>query len=267
MPLRLMPRSPLDRFIEFFWAADTYHARTPRERVLASSGQVLVIPLDGQPVEFGADAHAPVLSRFFDGVLFGARRGPTVIGTAFGRTVGIHFKPGGARPFFELPAHEFQDRVVPLEAMWGRSGELLREQLAQARGPSERIGLLESFLLARARCLERPQALGAALCAFEEPGLPSVAEVNRRTGLSPKRLIALFRDEIGLSPKAFWRVERFRAALRDLEAGHHRGAALAGEHGYFDQAHFLREFRALAGSGLREYLVHRVPGSDHVSIA
>ena len=266
MPLRLPPRPPLDRCVDFFWVADTYRARTSRERVLASGAQVLVIPLEGQPIEFHADAQAPLLGRFFDGVLFGARHGPSVIGTGFGATVGIHFKPGGARPFFDLPADELQNQAAPLEALWGHSGRLLREQLAQAPGSRERVGVLESFLIARAQRLERPQALHEALRAFEEPGLPSVAEVNRRTGLSPKRLLALFRDEVGLAPKAFWRVGRFRAALRDLEAGTHRSIALAGAHGYFDQAHFLREFRALAGSSPREYLAHRVPGSDHVSI-
>jgi AraC-like DNA-binding protein len=69
-----------------------------------------------------------------------------------------------------------------------------------------------------------------------------------------------------LSPKAFWRVRRFRAALRDLEQGALSGAALACEHGYFDQAHFLREFRALSSSSPREYLAARVAGTDHVSV-
>jgi AraC-like DNA-binding protein len=101
--------------------------------------------------------------------------------------------------------------------------------------------------------------LRASLAAFDESGLPSVAEVNQRTGLSPKRLLALFRDEVGLSPKAYWRVRRFRAALRDINRGVLRGADLAAQHGYCDQAHFLREFRQLSGSTPREYRAARRP--------
>jgi AraC-like DNA-binding protein len=122
-------------------------------------------------------------------------------------------------------------------------------------------------LLGQARgSLEQRHALRASLAAFEESDLESVAEVNRRTGLSPKRLLALFREEIGLCPKSYWRVRRFRAALQDLDDGVLRGAPLAAQHGYCDQAHFLREFRALAGSSPTEYLMARVPGTDHVSL-
>ena len=93
-----------------------------------------------------------------------------------------------------------------------------------------------------------------------------MAEVNRRTGLSPKRLLALFHDEVGLTPKAFWRVRRFRAALAELENGTDRGASLAARHGYFDQAHFLREFRGFAGSNPSEYMAARIAGTDHVAL-
>jgi AraC-like DNA-binding protein len=79
--------------------------------------------------------------------------------------------------------------------------------------------------------------------------------VNRRTGLSPKRLLSLFRDEVGLSSKRFWRVRRFHAALRDLNHRAVSGATLAAAHGYFDQARFQREFLALTGLSPRERLL------------
>lgn len=242
-------------------------AAAPRERVLPNGATALVVHLRSEPVPIFADDPATQLVTA-GAVLCGPRVSPLVIGTEFlGATVGVHFKPGGARPFFDVPASDISERVVSLEDVWGPSARLLREQLVDARSPEARVEILEAALLERAcRALESPAALELSLSSFEESTLNSVAEVNRRTGLSPKRLLALFRDEVGLSPKTFWRIRRFRGALRDLEAGVLTGAALAHQHGYFDQAHFLREFKELAGLCPREYLKVRVPGTDHVSV-
>ena len=87
-------------------------------------------------------------------------------------------------------------------------------------------------------------------------------------------MIALFRDQVGLTPKAFWRVRRFQAALRHVESGlgrgsRHRpfnGAALAAALGYFDQAHFNREFRVFTGVSPRVYLAQGVERPDHVPL-
>jgi AraC-like DNA-binding protein len=262
------PRPPLDRLVEFFWVNDEeYVGQAPRERVLPTGSPALVIHLGESPVCIYAGDEATEPANVSDAVVCGARSSPLVIGTSLGPIVGVHFKPGGARQFFDVPADALAEQTVSLEALWGASARSLREQLAETPTPLDRVRLLEDLLVMRARrSFELSPALRESLRAFEERDLVSVAEVNRRTGLSPKRLLALFYDEVGLSPKAFWRVRRFRAALRDVEVGTLRGAALANEHGYCDQAHFLREFRALAGSSPREYLAARVVGTDHVSV-
>jgi AraC-like DNA-binding protein len=221
------PPAPLDTLIEFIWAADGYPAQAPRERVLPSGAAALVIHLDAQPMRVFGDEHTrePALAScaFFGG----ARQTPLILDTALGATVGVHFLPGGARPFFDLPADAVAELALPLETLWGASVESLRAQLFEARPPLARVHVLRAALLARMRSFELPSALRLSLAAFEEPDLLSVAEVNRRTGLSPKRLLALFRDQVGLSPKQFWRVRRFRAAQRALIEIFERGAARA----------------------------------------
>lgn len=264
--LAYQPKAPLDRFVDFIWSAGAYRAEAPRERVLPSGLHTLVIALGERPVTYypGEPAGAPV--EVPGAILCGTRQTPLVIGTSLGPTVGVHFKPGGARPFFDVRAEELTEQAVPLSALWGPTAGGLREQLEEATTPEQRVRLMERFLLARVRpAWDVAPALRLALAAFEDPWLESVAEVNRRTGLSPKQLLARFRDEVGLSPKAFWRVRRFRAALDALGRGA-RGAALACELGYADQPHFLREFRVMAGSSPREFLAKRVDGTDHVSV-
>lgn len=261
------PSPPLDALIEFIWAADAYPAQAPRERVLPSGAPALVIHLDDSPMRVYPDEHTKEASATSYAMFCGARSTPLILDTRLHATVGVHFRPGGARPFFDIPADALAEQTIPLEALWGPAARTLCERLWSATTPLERVHMLQDFMRARAhRALELGSALRMSFAAFEEPDLRSVAEVNRRTGLSPKRLLALFREEVGLSPKAYWRLRRFRAALSDLDQGALRGAALACEHGYCDQAHFLREFRAFAGSNPSEYLAARVIGTDHVSL-
>jgi AraC-like DNA-binding protein len=262
------PPSPLDRLVDFFWVSDAYSAQTSRERVLPTGASALVVHLGEHPVEiYEDDDHNTKAAHISHTFMCGARSTPLIIGTCLGPTVGVRFKPGGARPFFDAPAYELVKQVVSLDALWGASARSLRERLAEASAPIERVRILTEFLVARrGQSFELPPALRESLVAFEDPDLMSVAAVNRLTGLSPKRLIAVFRDAVGLSPKAFWRVRRFRAALRDLECRSLSGAALACRHRYYDQAHFLREFRALAGSSPRDYLAARVVTRDHVAV-
>jgi AraC-like DNA-binding protein len=262
------PEPPLDRVVDFLWVSGAYQAQTWRERVLPTGAEALVIHFGERPIEIYANDGTPEVAHFYDAVMCGVRSTPLVIGTSLGPTVGVRFKPGGARPFFDVPGHALVQQVVSLEALCGSAALSLRERLTRVSPSAERVCILQDFLIARARrSFDLSPALSESLLAFEDPSLPSIAEVNRQTGLSPKRLIALFRDEIGLNPKAYWRVQRFRAALRNLERGSMNGATLANEHGYSDQAHFLREFRAFAGLSPRGYLAARVVANDHVAVS
>lgn len=260
-----LPCPALAPYVELLWFASRYEARSRRERVLPDGALALVIHLGEQPLYLYGE-QSTVRADSSGAVLCGARQTPMIIGTAMGPTVGVHFKPGGARPFFDARADELAEECISLDAIWGRTASLLREQISEST-PHARIQLLEHALLARLRPGDRPApALSLSLAAFDEPELTSVAEVNRRTGYSPKRLAALFHEHIGLSPKAYWRVRRFRAVLRDLERGAQPSSQLAAEHGYYDQAHFIREFQAIAGSSPTAYMAARIPGTDHVSV-
>lgn len=263
------PRPPLDQLVDFLWVAKIYSAQAQRERVLPSGALALVINLGAERFDMYEHDDAPEPLDFPSAILCGGRARPLVIGTSvLGSTIGVHFKPGGARPFFDVPAGALEEHVVSLEAVWGAAGTALRAQLLEAPTDAARVTILEDALLERARGpLAMPPLLRAALAAFEDQSLASVADVRARFDLSAKRLLQLFRDEVGLNPKAYWRVRRFRAALAHLDRRSMNGAALAAALGYADQAHFIREFRAISGGSPRQYLSGRVEGnSDHISV-
>jgi AraC-like DNA-binding protein len=81
-------------------------------------------------------------------------------------------------------------------------------------------------------------------------------------GCSRKHLISEFRQHIGLSPKPLARILRFNRAVQVIEKSRRVAwAALAHDCGYYDQAHFIRDFHAFAGSTPGEFLRHRLPDS------
>jgi methylphosphotriester-DNA--protein-cysteine methyltransferase len=100
---------------------------------------------------------------------------------------------------------------------------------------------------------------------------PHIATVGRlvdRTGLSQRRFIELFRDQVGLAPKAFCRVRRFQ---RVLESVHRKSAVdwpqVALDGGYYDQAHFIHDFQGFSGLTPSAYLAQATEHLNHVPMA
>jgi AraC-like DNA-binding protein len=173
-----------------------------------------------------------------------------------GITVGISFRPGAAESLLGIPVTELTDDHVSLDDIWGARGEALRERLLATNDPGSMFRLLESELLGR---LERPRlihpAVAHALAVRANAWAPiRVADVQKSAGYSPRYFVALFRGAVGLTPKHYYRVKRFTAALQRLASPDPGDLAdLATAIGYSDQAHFSREFREFAGITPTQY--------------
>ena len=116
-------------------------------------------------------------------------------------------------------------RYVGLDQVWGRAGMELHERLIDAPTMAARFSILENFLLSRPwSSARRHPGVAAALAAIEDNPSIRMADIRDLVGMSTKRLIALFRAEVGLSPKAYARIRRFQAALRLLGTGSRRSS-------------------------------------------
>jgi AraC-like DNA-binding protein len=132
----------------------------------------------------------------------------------------------------------------------------MRQRLLDADGPAAVLRTLEQELVLR---LTRPLLIHPAIAhALADPdqgwGFARISNVQRHTGYSPKHFISLFRDAVGLTPKHYYRVKRFTAALQTIAGG--AGSSLAetaASSGYADQSHLTREFRAFAGITPTQY--------------
>lgn len=180
---------------------------------------------------------------------------------------GVQFRPGGGFPFLKPPAGELYGMHVSLEDVWGGAASELRERLLEAPTHEARLTVLEEALLARvARPLERHRAVAHALAEFDRgPNGRTVADVTDEVGLSRRRFIEVFRGEVGLTPKLFCRVRRFQEVLRRVRSGREVDwTDVALGCGYFDQAHFIHDFRGFSGLSPTDYSEQCTPHTNHV---
>lgn len=160
--------------------------------------------------------------------------------------IGVRFKPGGAFPFLRLPLHELTGIDLDLHHLWDI--QCLPEQLYESSSPRARITQLEALLLSRC-----PTSIDSLLAnALHEirtsTGAVSVKALAERFALSERQLERRFRDQTGLTPKAFTRLTRFRAAAINLQQNPLLPLDnLALNSGYYDQAHFIHDFKAFSG--------------------
>ncbi|MGH9668046.1 MAG: DUF6597 domain-containing transcriptional factor [Bryobacteraceae bacterium] len=261
------PAPPLSDFVEMFWLYEGAPRPHAKERILPDGSMELIVNLREDQVRvYGRDDIGRCETRR-GAVIVGPYSEFFVIDTAEQMSVaGIHFKPGGAFPFFKLPAEELRDAHVSLDALWGSAANDLREQLLAAPAPSDKFRVLERGLLAQAAwALERHPAVAFALREFS--GARSVAAVSGQIGLSARRFIRVFSQEVGLTPKLYCRVRRFQKVLRRIGMGREIDwAGLALDCGYFDQAHFIHDFRAFSGINPTVYVAQRTEHRNHVPL-
>jgi AraC-like DNA-binding protein len=266
-----IPGPPLNEFIELLWFYDGFPARTHKKERLMPDGSVeLVINLKQDEARIYDRDDLEKCERMPGTLLCGPHSNFFVIDTAEQDSViGIHFKPGGAFPFFKAPASELHNLHVSLEDLWGAEAGLLRERLLETPTPREKLQVLEECLVARAfKPLERHRAVNFALALFRNiHTAPAMSQVSDQIGISSRRFIQLFSDQVGLTPKLFCRVRRFQRVLQAIyRGGEFDWVDLAAGCGYFDQAHFIHDFRAFSGMNPTTYQAVKTEHVNHVPI-
>jgi len=255
-----VPAPPLDRFIDDIYCL-TGVPRHRRMNVPPMPSAHLFVNLGGPVRLWDSDASVPP-AVFTDGWFMGlwTRRFffeyPTPV-----RLVGVHFKPWGISPFVDMPATELRDRWVPVDAVWQRSLDRIRNQVGDITSATETLRVLEEEL--RSRFAETPSR-GLALVRHTgerletSHGAVPVGALTHVAGVSGNHLATQFKSHVGVTPKRVARIYRFaRLILCVDDLRPVNWSALAQMAGYFDQAHFSREFKDFTGHTPAEYLALR----------
>jgi AraC-like DNA-binding protein len=180
----------------------------------------------------------------------------------------VALRPGAVAAVLGVPAAELAGRDVAMEDMPRPWAAALAARLRDAPDDATRASVLASALRRQLAASEGThaaarQAAYAARIIEASGGCRGVREVAEAAGMGERRLQQVFREHVGLSPRAYARLARLHACLRALRHAHPpRWAELAVEAGFYDQAHLANEFRALCGLSPTEFLARRVSASS-----
>lgn len=238
--------------------------------MLPSGRAHLIFSLHDLPITWAPPDRPHDLRSWTRGVVHGPQSTYYVTGPKpKGRVIGVSFHVGMAGPILGVPLDELQDRHVCIEDIWGSRARELRERLATAPSAQAAIDILERDLIAR---MQRPLLLHPAVAQALRPALLTgaalrVGEIRKQTGYSARHFIELFRSDVGLAPKQFFRIQRFSTALARIARGRMALADVAVSSGYSDQAHLSREFRELAGVSPSTYSPPSADSEHHHVVA
>ncbi len=169
-------------------------------------------------------------------------------------TVLIYFKEGGAAKFFRHPIHELFQQSLSLDnLMLSSELVLLEEQLYEAREDADRIAVVEHFLISRMRQIEPDNLVLAAISLIQHSkGNIRIKALSEYLNISQSPLEKRFRQLIGASPKKFASIIRLKYAL-DSYQPQSSLTDLGYNSGFYDQAHFIKEFKTFTGETPEKY--------------
>lgn len=250
------PAEQLAKFIKCFWVLEGPSSPSAGpERILPDGCTEIVFHI-GDPFAQhnpnGTTEHQPLA------LLVGQMRHHLLIQpTGRVQVLGVRFWPGGAYPFLGVPQNEVAGRVIALDAIWGAITNELHSRIAEAPTPSESVRQVETILVARLNRFHRHDdtVLNAIAAIFRSGGSLPVESLAANMGMGLKRLDRKFNNRVGLPPKLLCRIVRFQRVLRMLERRENDRdfVQTALDCGYYDQSHFIKEFKSFAGKGPTSY--------------
>ncbi|MHA4809016.1 DUF6597 domain-containing transcriptional factor [Flavitalea flava] len=166
--------------------------------------------------------------------------------------LGIRFYAHSAAYFFKEPVSLFTNEIIHAADLLGRSITILQERLLETYDLNSRISLLEEYLLNRltvsGKKHHKIKFIGEIAASLQDNASnEKIISVSIRNNISTRYLTQLFSEYTGLAPKLFCKINRFQHSLNLIQANDQKLTGIAYDSGYFDQSHFIREFKLFTG--------------------
>lgn len=245
----------LRSFVKCYWSLESTANPVPeRQRIVPDGCMEMIFHYGDLYQQYAADGQATLQPRCF---VFGQITVPLEIApTGVSGIIAARFQPDGFFPFSSIPLPAMNDRAVPLTELFGAEGLSLEEQVLQSPSNKERIQIIESFLLKK---LEAEDAIlrvsrSAVEALLESRGQNTIHELAAQLQVNRRQLERKFSTATGMSPKQYSKVLRLQHAFKLIGQGtFHNLTELALEAGYYDQAHFVKDFREFTGVSPRQF--------------
>ncbi len=181
----------------------------------------------------------------------------------------INFLKGRSYPFVQIPLYDLTDSVVDAELVLTNNILNLREMILESPEIAQKFCIAENYLLKKfhTKLIVNPFIEFAVNKIVSSPHQISMEEIAGKVGYSQKHLIKLFKDNVGLTPKGFLKVIRFQKAIEEIAAAKEiNWTGIAYESGYYDQAHFINDFKIFSGFTPQQYVQKEYEHLNYIAV-
>ncbi|MFN8344082.1 MAG: helix-turn-helix domain-containing protein [Spirosomataceae bacterium] len=264
------PASPLNQFVELFTFYEGLTFNHSIERLFPEGVVEIIIDLTETPKFIYDNTRLTEIQTCKSAWVSGVRNAfISISALPYSSMFVIRFRPGMAYPFLQLPIHELNGQVIDADLIFGNRFGEIREQLLASPSPQGKFVVMERFLSERSKGFtDIPPVVAFGIQQIiQQPTTTQIQQLAEKTGYSHKHFLSLFAKYVGLSPKPFLRVIKFQHTLQSIEqATVPNWSQLALDCGYYDQAHFINDFRAFSGLTPKEYMAQKGDYFNYVPI-
>jgi AraC-like DNA-binding protein len=247
----IAPSSPLAAYVRFFWVLEGNEPYCHRS--MADGCAEMVFHYKGLFDEVTIPSR---VERSFASGLHGPAKNfrRFSIDESFG-IFGVYLYPFAIPQLFSMPASELSDQSPDLPTVLGKDGVELEERIMSAGTNSQRVAIMTSFLEKKLLAGNNgPTAFCSAISnIIQSGGAMSVKELANRSFLSIRQFERKFITYSGFSPKLYSRIIRFQNATQQYGISQKSLTDIAYECGYYDQSHFIHDFKQFSGYHPKQY--------------
>ena len=254
------PTSELQPFIKCFWSLEDERQDEPvKQRVLPDGCMEMIFHYEDLYQQYFEDGSSIIQPKSF---VFGQiTKYIEIAPTGISGILSARFLPDGISPFLNIPLTSFENKAVPITEIFGEDGKNLEEHVINASDNYERIKLIETFLLSKLTEQKTIDVITKSCIdlIFLSQGQIGSAELADKMKINRRNMERKFISAIGISPKQLARVARLQATLKMLEQKNVASLTeIAYENGYYDQAHFIKDFREFTGMSPKSFFAENL---------
>ena len=268
------PAFPLNMYVSGLIYYDGFDPIHLMDRFLPDGNTELILNLREKPQYIYHNETLEEIQTCRHAWVSGVRTRPITIPSGKGsKMLIVAFKKGKAHPFYHFPMNELTDWVVEADLVFGRNILNLREQLLATSSIDRMFCLVERFLLQSAGNTlpldSMYPCVGYAVSSLtNRPNDLGLRHLNEQIGYSQKHFISLFKRQVGVAPKQYLRIMRFQKAIQQIEKDSTvPWSEIARQGGFYDQAHFINEFKAFSGFTPGEYVKRKSDLLNYIPVA
>lgn len=268
---QFFPSPPLQHIVEYYF----HHTESFNTNSFSNLYSTPVLECLAFSFTTGTSSKMQYGDKMFDlngqAHLFGQPIHPCSLMGKYTDYIVVKFKPLGVWHLTGISMHHIANEIIAAEDIFGNSLHTLYEQMQETESVKQRIEGVENFLLNHckkwSKAKSHPAVVQALRSLGEHKGNITVKAMQEKTCTTRKTLERAFVNQLGLHPKLYSRIVRYNYAKTLIErTSSIDWQKIIHQYGYYDQSHFINEFKAFSGKTPQEYYQNRISMSGDLSI-